>query len=252
MPDLDTLLAAATRADTPSLVAGPPARARRDPRRRRTLSLAGVGAVAAVVVAGLVVSLPSQSPERLIGEAPTQDRAPDVLEVTCTATGAEVGTRRVSVQPDGVHYRFTNATGREARIALPLQGEALPAGATREIVNTATLPGQSATVSCADSVEMLDADAASFTAEDPDGVYLPVPPCEGPSAIRSFATGTARKGDPLDLTREDHPMAEVVGYPEGNPRQIFTGTQLIGWEEVGVIGSERKHGWVPSYLTECG
>ena len=61
--------------------------------------------------------------------------------------------------------------------------------------------------------------------------------------------GTVRsaeqRGDPLALSRRDDPDAQLVGYPEGVPRQVLTRGMLVGW-----LGSDEA-GWVPASSAAC-
>jgi hypothetical protein len=74
-------------------------------------------------------------------------------------------------------------------------------------------------------------------------VFVPVPECHGTTAHIDYVA--PMKGEPVALTLRTHDRADVVGYPQGSPRLVFTGDQLIGWEGA-------KDSWTPSQVTQCG
>lgn len=170
--------------------------------------------------------------------------AAPVLVVACTAGATGVSGDVAVAARDGVHVRFVNRTDVEQWIGTAFTGDLLAPGASKEVVSQVP-PGDQEQLAC--SPESLEPTTPRTAVEvtDPGGVFVEVPDCDGTSTIRDFVTGSERRGDPVELTLEDSPDARGVGYPEGVPRQVFTGTELLGWE-----GSDRT-GWVPTHLTTC-
>ena len=216
-------------------------------RRHRTVGVvSALASVAAIGTAALVVpALLSGGNTELqqVPGSPTQGVAPDALQVDCTSTGPVLPNGpRVTAQRDGVHYAFRNATAASMHIGIALGGQTLDPNATRDLATTRVAPGEASTVSCSADIETLKSHQLPVVVEDPSHVYVPVPKCTGTTTIRDFIS--PMQGDPLELTLRDYPRADVVGYPQGSPRQIFTGAVLIDWEGGGTS-------WTPSQVTDC-
>jgi hypothetical protein len=247
MPDLRDLLSAEAERLRPDRIPPfPVILDRRRAHRRTTLLVSAVGLAAAVATGAAVLPGLMSDDERGLqqgGQVGAGEPAPDVLLVECGPAGPVLPNgARVSAQVDGVHYAFRNTTDAPLHFAVALGGDTLAAQSTRDITTSRVAPGEPSTVSCSDDVESLKAHQQPVLVEDPDHVYVAMPTCSGTTTIRDF--GTPTHGDPVELTLRDHPRAEVVGYPQGSPRQVFTGALLIGWEGGGTS-------WTPSEVTDC-
>ncbi len=221
---------------------------RRDWRLRLGAGAAAVlTALAVVVIAVPRITAPdNDTRDTLTAGGARSEEVPRTVAVECAADGPRLPNgSRVAAQPDGVHYTFRNTTGIELRIMFGLSGTTLAPNATQSFTGfRAVAPDSTSTVSCSDDIETSQAHAIPVRIEDPDGVYVPVPRCEGPTTIRDFVSGSGRDGDPVALTLEDHTRAELVGYPEADVRTVYTGDSLIQWSRSGA-------GWVPGEVTVC-
>lgn len=169
--------------------------------------------------------------------------APAVLVVDCTAEGISLPQGdRVAARPDGVHYLFRNQTTADVGIAYDLGGDQLPGQQAKVVASSRVAPGQATTVSCGSNSAALRINARKIAVEDPDGVSVTVPACNGPTVHRDYVAPFP--GEPIPLTRKEHARAEPVGYPAGTPRLVYTGDSLISWEGGG-------HAWTPSTTTQC-
>jgi hypothetical protein len=250
MSDLYDAVDGEIRAYTPGVA--PPFELLADRKRRRdrrrvaitsgivALAVVGVGSAAALVGTrlgdddSLRPSTPSTAPE------PT---APDVLVIDCGGAGPALPNGpRVAAQADGVHYTFRNQTELPMHTSFALGGDAVAPHASLSGMTPRATPGAQWAVSCFSDIETVKDHEIAVVVVDPKHVFTPVPECNGPTAISDFvATMT---GDPVGLTLRSHDRADVVGYPEGQPRLVYTGDSLISWEGSG-------SSWVPSQTTTC-
>jgi hypothetical protein len=179
-------------------------------------------------------SVPSTAPE---------GTATDLLVIDCEGAGPTLPNGdRVVAQADGVHYTFRNQTDFTMHTSFALGGDAVAPHSTVSGTTSRATPGALWWISCSDDIETLREHARSVFIDDPNDFFVHVPECNGPTSITDF--GQPLKGDPVELTLRSHAEADVVGYPQGRPRLIYAGDQLISWEGVG-------DGWVPSQTTRC-
>jgi hypothetical protein len=250
MSDLYDAVDGEIRAYTPGVA--PPFELLADRKRRRdrrrvalasgivALAVIGVGSAAALVgprLSGhdsLRPSTPSTAP---------QPAAPDVLVIDCGGAGPVLPNGpRVAAQADGVHYTFRNQTDFTMHTSFALGGDALaPHGSLSGTTPRAT-PGMDWAAGCSDDIGTVRDREIAVVVVDPKHVFVPLPECNGPTTSADFvATMT---GDPVGLTLRSHDRADVVGYPEGHPRLVYTGGSLISWQGSG-------SSWVPSETTTC-
>lgn len=249
MPELRDLLQGEAHRLSPDRVPSFDAVVQKARGRRRVAAVVAVtgGAVLLGAVGVAAYSLaPSAHRETLLpGAGASSDPmpAPAVLVVDCTAEGTSLPQGdRVAAQRDGVHYLFRNQTMADVGIAYERGGDAVPGQQSKDVVSSRVAPGQPTTVSCGSNSAALRINARKIAVEDPDGVYVPVPACNGPGVHRDYVAPFT--GEPIPLTRKDHARAEPVGYPAGQPRLVYTGDSLISWEGGG-------HAWTPSTTTQC-
>ena len=216
-------------------------------RRRRQQRT--VRAVSAIAVTALLSTTAVLGPRLLRREESLQPSvplqpAPDSLVIDCRDAGPVLPDgARVAAQADGVHYTFRNQTDSTMHGVFALGGDTIaPHGSWSGTTSHAT-PGAPATVSCSQDIETLKVHELPVVIADPQHVFVPVPECNGPTAIRDFVK--AMTGDPVGLTLQSHARADAVGYPAGSPRLVYTGDELIAWEQQG-------NSWVPSQVTQCG
>lgn len=249
MPELAELLQREALRLHPDRVPPFDAVVRKERRRRRVSAAVVLAGLAAAVGAATMVGrtlVPSAHRETLLpggGVSPVPTPPPDVLIVDCTVDGTSLPQGdRVTAQRDGVHYLFRNQTPADVGITYELAGDQLAAQQSKAVVSSRVAPGQATTVSCGSNGAALKSNARSIAVEDPDGVYVAVPACRGPSVVRDYVAPFT--GEPVPLTRKNYDRAEPVGYPDGSPRLVYTGDSLISWEGAG-------EAWTPSTTTQC-
>jgi hypothetical protein len=247
MPELHDVLALEADRHSPGRV--PPFEEVLNRRRRQQR---GMRAAGAAVIVGVLATTALVVP-RLVGDEQAlqpsvpspaaTSAAPDVLLIECRPAGPALPNGpRVAAQADGVHYTFRNETDVPMHVAFALGGDTVAPRTSRSDVTSRAIP-QQWTVSCSDHIENLQTQEVPVVVEDPHGVFVPVPECHGTMSVIDYAAPMT--GDPVALTLRTHDRADVVGYPQGSPRLVFTGDQLIGWEGA-------KDSWTPSQVTQGG
>lgn len=236
------------RSYTPGVAPSFDALAARKRRRSRRMAL-GAAVTVVVLAAGTAAAVAPRllrHDDALQLGRPTagpQPTAPDVLVIDCEGAGPVLPNGpRVTAQADGVHYTFRNQTDVSMHTSFALGGDAVAPHGTLSGTTARATPRAQWAVSCADDIERLREHELSVLIEDPKEVFIHVPECNGPTAIADF--GQSMKGEPVELTLRSHSQADVVGYPQGQPRLVYTGDQLISWEAF-------DGGWVPSETTTC-
>jgi hypothetical protein len=159
------------------------------------------------------------------------EAVPGVAQITCDADTTKILTPAVAAQPDGVHIRVDNASGRDLDLAFKgIGGTGVEAGTSTVVWDLR--PG---TVGVRCLQKTADPDAAAgylpLRVEDPSKLWVsPDLECAGASQVGgggSFPKGaTGEKGDPVDIVRRTtngllaSDVVEYAGYPKADERQV--------------------------------
>ena len=159
-----------------------------------------------------VAPTPSDSPPPSPTANATNAALPDAVEVTCTATGTTIGTSRVAVQEDGVHFLVRNASGESRGFDIDgVGGENAP---DTEGTLVRAVPIGVARIWCGPPAAS-EADWISIEVLDPSGFYIPDKVECGSEAVNGsidYVEGAkGRKGDPVAIARQ-----QITGLRAGD------------------------------------
>ena len=147
--------------------------------------------------------------------------APAALEVTCDGTDTVISTPLVRTQPDGIHIRFVNTSGRELTFGIEdaFGGEAILVGGGTFVYTFG--PG-TYRLTCAEAMR-------DFAIVDPDRLYTSAACAEDGGTIGTNEYGTGARGPRgtlLDVARAQlrglmpGDVVERAGYPEASGAKL--------------------------------
>ncbi len=215
------------------------------------LALTGCGAGSETRPAG---STEGSEPEAL----------PDVARVICQAEShPRVEAPAVKSQPDGVHIRFVNQTGKDLTFSIEDPGEGgmganAPQGTSTHVVDLH--PG-TVSIACYDGFTEDGSQVATTPLQivDKHGVWIPATlTCAAAfSGHADYAPGARGDADPLEaaqgaLERYIRPgdVVEPAGHPEAEEplyRLVRAGEVLA----IVDLDDDGAGGWLPSTVTGC-
>jgi hypothetical protein len=227
-----------------------------------------MGRVLLVVAALLALTGCGAGSETTGPAGSTQNSEPealqDVARVICQAESPpRVETPAVKPQPDGVHIRFVNRTGKELTFSIEDPGEGgmganAPQGTSTHVVDLH--PG-TVSIACYDGFTEDGSEVATAPLRivDKHGVWIPATlTCAAAfSGHTDYAPEARGDADPLEAARgglegymQPGDVVEPAGYPEAEQpvyRLVRAGEVLaiVDLEDDGAAG------WLPSTVTGC-
>jgi hypothetical protein len=189
---------------------------------------------------------------------------PDFARVVCEAAGPpRVEAPVVKPQPDGVHIRFLNETGKDLSFSIedPSEGGMganAPQGTSSQVVDLH--PG-TVSIACYDAFSEDGSEVAKTPLEivDEDGVWIPakLTCAQQFSGYADYAPDARGDPDPreaarggLDSYMQAGDVVEPAGYPEGETplyRLVRAGELLA----IVDLEDDGAGGWLPSTVTGC-
>jgi hypothetical protein len=179
-----------------------------------------------------------------------------VLEVTCTASGTEIGASQVAAQRDGVHIDIANSTGERRLFAIDeVGGSNVP---RTGVMMTQQMPTGSARIQCGPA-DGSSRDWVAIEVVDPDGHYVPDEvDCRSvvSGSIDYVSDATGPKGKPVGVARRQitglqaDDQVERAGYAKAsNPKvRVVRDGSVVA---VGSYFSDHAGGWLISDTTVC-
>jgi hypothetical protein len=187
----------------------------------------------------------------------TTAAVPDALDVTCTPTGTTVGSSRVAVRDDGVHFQVRNTSGESRGFDVDGVGGQNAPDAEGTVVWA--LPTGVARIWCGPSAAS-EADWISVEVVDPSGFYIPDTVEYGSEVVHGSTDYTedakGRKGDPVAIARQQITGLRAgdqvgrAGYrrsDEPKVRVVRDGKVVA----VGTYTSDGAGGWLIGDTTAC-
>jgi hypothetical protein len=189
---------------------------------------------------------------------------PDVARVVCQAESPpQVETPVVKPQPDGVHIRFVNETGKDLAFSIEDPSEGGMGAGARQGTSTQVIdlhPGM-VSIACYDAITEDGSEVAKTPLEivDEDGVWIPARlTCAAAFSTHADYTLEARGDpDPLEAARgglesymQPGDVVEPAGYPEAETplyRLVRAGEVLA----IVDLEDDGAGGWLPSTVTGC-
>jgi len=190
---------------------------------------------------------------------------PDFARVVCQATGPpRVETPAVKPQPDGVHIRFVNETGKDLSFSIEDpsgggMGADAPEGTSTQVVNLH--PG-TVSIACFDAFTE-DAGKVAQTAleiVDEDGVWIParLTCTQRFSGFTDYAAGARGKADPLEAAREGldsyiraSDTIELAGYPDAKETLLYRLVRAGDVLAIVELEDDGVGGWLAGNVTGC-
>jgi len=182
--------------------------------------------------------------------------APALLQVECDGTRVGVQTPAVRTQPDGIHIRVANTSGRELAFAIMDafgggSGSSVAVGGETFVYTFGT---GSYRLTCGDAM-------SPFSVVDPDGLFTPTDcpaPGSGTIGTNDYQEGaTGPRGALLDIARaqlhglKSGDAVERAGYPEAAGDQLV---RVVRDGEVLVVlrySDDGQGGWLLGVMKIC-